>query len=1038
MLLNNHMNSYQQTYRIRRLFAGANQHSNTAISTQRILMTAGLSPLPPTICQQTKRQSLEHMKPTALFSIIALLAAATAGAQTPATSGNSQKEDESPIVLSPFEVSADEDVGYQARETLAGGRTRTSLDDIANSIDVITGDLIEDMGALDLQDIAAYANNIEAGSLMGADNEDGQLTSLWDQNTTYFRGFRTYRGTRNFMFTLMSFNSFSSDRIDLSKGPNAVLFGVGEPGGAINYNTKRPSLTRNRTSVSLRTDSEGSLRGELDVDQTLIKGKLGFRAALLSERTDFAWKPAYSNTDGAFIAGAYKPFNKTTIRANFEYRNANRALGRRIYPRDMFTPYRDAGSPKVIAPLTSNNARIEGNASTVAVSSIGLARNSAVRMTVLEDGTVVNTQNTATSIARSVGPINNVQVMRGGYPDATVIEGRNGISDSQDKMLEVTLEQELARNLYLELGFADWTMERLQGNGVLNNTQNLQIDPNGFMPGSTTALNPNFGRYYSEAQPWLYDRHESVRTYRATLSYALDLTRRSRWFGNHRASIMWENYKFKELWDRRHLMITGTPTGILPNNTNPTAAVNNVWVRDYYDFATGDSYLHDFTAWYYQDKVDLGSGYTGGWLRSTTGLRANLTDTTTKLAVWQGSWLDNRVIVTWGYRGLNQKNYNGNQQGYIVRDSATQQFVWRDPVTGETRNIFDAGMPPNPRSIDRGAARNEGIVIKVLPWLSLTANHATNFNPTAGLSDITGEVRGAARGETKDLGIRLKLWDGKVNFSALHYQTNAIGLMAGGPGRSSPYANIDSMYDILVANGVIAENPFDTTTASDQVVFNQKAKGYEFTVFARPMAGMSIRFGAASTENIASDVGSEVVEYYQTVARPKLSNPAYAQMSNGGNTIATLLTSADNNLQQMQNYSGRRNPPSSKLTANLNVSYSFDRGTILNGFTVGGGARWRGKPLMGYWTNADGSLDLGRAFYAPDNYNFDVFARYRRKLNNRITWSVQLNIRNLTDDLGYNGVRAVNATTNSDSPIVVTRYALNEPRLFILSNTFSF
>ena len=970
---------------------------------------------------------------------MAVLAVGTASGQSASSGSASQRLDEEAVVLSPFEVSASEDVGYQARETLAGGRTRTSLDDIANSIDVITGELIEDMGALDLQDIAAYANNIEAGSLMGDGNDEGALTALWDQNTTYFRGFRTYRGTRNFMFTLMSFNSFSSDRIDLSKGPNAVLFGIGEPGGAINYNTKRPSLSRNRTSVALRTDSEGSLRGQLDVDTTLIKNKLGFRAAILSERTDFAWKPAYSDTDGLFLAGAYKPFKKTTIRANYEYRNANRALGRRVYPRDSFTPYLNAGAPKVIAPLTNNNARIEGSAATVPVGSIGLGRNTAVRMTVREDGTVVNTQNTATTSSLSVGAEDTVQARRGVYPEATVIEGRNGISDSQDKMLEVTLEQELARNLYLELGFADWSMERLQANGSLSNVHNLQIDPNGFMPGSTTVVNPNFGKYYSEMQPWLQDRHESVKTYRATLSYALDLTRRSRWFGNHRASIMWENYEFLELWDRRHLMFTGTPTGVLPN-ANRTNAANNVWVRDYYDFASGDSYMHDVTSWYRQDTVDLGNGYTAGWLRSTVGtMRANLTDTTTKLAVWQGSWLDNRVILTWGYRGLYQKNYNGNQQGYIVRDATTQEFVWRNPVTGETRtSIFDGEAPSDPRSIDSGVARNEGLVIKALPWLSLTANHATNFNPTAGVADITGAVRGAARGETKDFGIRLRLWNGKVNFSALRYQTDATGLMTGGAGRNSPYANIDSMYDILVANGVIAENPFDATGAANQVVFNQKASGYEYTVFARPADGLSIRFNAAQTENIASDVGSEVVDYYQNVARPMLSNPSYASMSNGGQTIGALLASADSNLQQMQNYSGRRSPPSSEWTANMNVSYNFARGSRLNGLTVGGGVRWRHEPLMGYWTNADGSLDLSKPFYAPDNYNFDFFARYRRKLTNKITWSVQFNIRNLTDDLGFDGVRAINVTTDPNSDIFVTRYSLKEPRVFILSNTFSF
>ncbi|MES2695651.1 MAG: TonB-dependent receptor plug domain-containing protein, partial [Verrucomicrobiota bacterium] len=704
----------------------------------------------------------------------------TASGQTVVPGVAAKEPEQSAVVLSPFEVTASGDIGYQARETLAGGRTRTSLDDIANSIDVITAELIEDMGALDLQDIAAYGNNIDSGYISQNDNADGALTALWDQNTTYFRGFRTYRGTRNFMFTLMSFNAFSSDRIDLSKGPNAVLFGVGEPGGAINYNTKRASLARDHTEVSLRTDSEGSIRGQLDVDQALIKNKLGIRAVLLAERTDFVWKPAYSDTDGAYFAATFRPFQKTTIRGNYEYRNANRALGRRVYPRDSFTPYVNAGSARIIAPLTSNNASIAGLSTTVPVASIGVSRNTATRITALEDGSVVNTLNTGTTNSLSVGAESDVQVGRGIYPEATVIEGRNGISDSQDKMMEVTVEQELAKNLFLELGFADWSMERLQGNGTLSNVHNLQIDPNGFTPGSPTVVNPNFGKYYSEMQPWLQERHENVKTYRATLSYSLDLTQRSRWLGNHRFSTMWENYKFRELWDRRHLTITGTPTGVLPN-ANRTNAANNVWVREYYNFAAGDSFMRDVTSWYYQDAVNLGAGYTASWLRSNSALRANLTDTTTHLGVWQGSWFNNRLVLTWGYRGLRQKNYNSNQQGYIVRDNATQEFVWRHPVTGETRaNIFDASMPPDPRSVDTGVARNEGIVIKALSWLSLTANHATNFNPTAGLSDITGAVRGAAQGETTEYGIRLRLWDGKVSFSALHYQTDATGLMTGG------------------------------------------------------------------------------------------------------------------------------------------------------------------------------------------------------------------------------------------------------------------
>ena len=98
-------------------------------------------------------------------------------------------------------------------------------------------------------------------------------------------------------------------------------------------------------------------------------------------------------------------------------------------------------------------------------------------------------------------------------------------------------------------------------------------------------------------------------------------------------------------------------------------------------------------------------------------------------------------------------------------------------------------------------------------------------------------------------------------------------------------------------------------------------------MFAQPLDGLSLRLNAARTENIASDVGLEVVDYYQKIARPLFANPAYATLSNGGQTIAALLTSADNNLRQMQNYDGRRNPPSSTWTGNMNMSYAFDRGT---------------------------------------------------------------------------------------------------------------
>lgn len=57
---------------------------------------------------------------------------------------------------------------------------------------------------------------------------------------------------------------------------------------------------------------------------------------------------------------------------------------------------------------------------------------------------------------------------------------------------------------------------------------------------------------------------------------------------------------------------------------------------------------------------------------------------------------------------------------------------------------------------------------------------------------------------------------------------------------------------------------------------------------------------------------------------------------------------------------------------------------------------------------------------------------YSRRLNNRVNWRIQLNIRNLFDDRDPVAQRA------NLGEGFVTRYAIPDPRTFILTNTFTF
>src|SRR5688500_9485343 len=57
------------------------------------------------------------------------------------------------IELSPFQVSAAQDRGYQASSTLSGTRLNSKLEDLASSITVVTKQQLVDTAAIDINDI---------------------------------------------------------------------------------------------------------------------------------------------------------------------------------------------------------------------------------------------------------------------------------------------------------------------------------------------------------------------------------------------------------------------------------------------------------------------------------------------------------------------------------------------------------------------------------------------------------------------------------------------------------------------------------------------------------------------------------------------------------------------------------------------------------------------------------------------------------------------------------------------------------------------
>src|SRR5262245_30660376 len=98
-------------------------------------------------------------------------------APAPATTAPAPVEEE-PIKLSPFEVNASKDTGYQATETLAGTRIRTDLKDVASPIQVITKDFLADVGATDNSTLLQYTTSAEVAGTRGTYAGLGNGTTL--------------------------------------------------------------------------------------------------------------------------------------------------------------------------------------------------------------------------------------------------------------------------------------------------------------------------------------------------------------------------------------------------------------------------------------------------------------------------------------------------------------------------------------------------------------------------------------------------------------------------------------------------------------------------------------------------------------------------------------------------------------------------------------------------------------------------------------------------------------------------------------------
>lgn len=260
--------------------------------------------------------------------------------------------DDEVIVLSPFTVEASENEGYLASSSLAGTRLNTELKDVASAIQVVTPQFMADTGATNIAQLLVYTTNTEASGLEGnylagsdADSINRQLSQPF--RATRVRGLADADVTRDFFLTDVGLDSYNIENIDIQRGPNSILFGLGSPAGIINSNLKAPNLNRNRFGVELRYGQNNKHREVFDGDVTLIRGQLGLRVIGMNQGRDFDQDFKYEENHRAFVSGRFQPKLGegvfTQITAAFETGESEANRPQPATPQDAVRPFWDSG-----------------------------------------------------------------------------------------------------------------------------------------------------------------------------------------------------------------------------------------------------------------------------------------------------------------------------------------------------------------------------------------------------------------------------------------------------------------------------------------------------------------------------------------------------------------------------------------------------------------------------------------------------------------------------------------------------------------------
>jgi hypothetical protein len=976
--------------------------------------------------------SLPHLLIGVSLSLLPLRSLAQA---TPAAVAAPAEET---IVLNPFVVTSGSNQGYYATETLSGTQLRSQVRDLANPITILTEEFMKDIGAVNYEEALEFLPSTQAFKTDSSDQEgNGSRNS-----TAYMvRGFRSNSLTNNFFTSRIKVDSYNTETVTQSRGPNSLLFGLGSVGGALDATNKAGKFNANSYGVETRFDSEGSRRASVDVNQILIPKKLAVRFAGLSADQRTPRDLQYSRRNSAYLNLTIQPFKGATINVSAEAGRIDESLPRPYIAYDSVSAWLNSPLSAFDKANRTDNLLIAtvANPSAAARNTIvGVSQglpttNYLVYIMNAPQLGVLNWKSKSkgseirvNGVDQGQTSLSKISVVPGvNFPLDTMVQGPAEHNDLTFEKYSASWQQKVLEKTYLELAGAYEKSKTEDWQPIQRGDYEVFIDPNYYLPTQlassnpdpTKPLNPYFGVPYLEGGALLQTRDSTTKQWRATLTHQIDLSRFEPVKGfdlGKFTAVAFYYYRNDDTFNTQNE--EATTTSLLSSGAiaGAAAGTQNLIKRRYY-LLPGQPVTFPSLNINELGKINQAANpaVAGGVVPAiTSAMVARLNNsyapetTKSKAAIGQWELFSRRVILTGGIRqdSITTKNFLFDVLPVTLINGGKGQGTFAPATTAEVTN------------------KNAGVVVKVTKWLDAFANKATNTVAAGGSAyNINNESLPNQEGNGYDFGVRGFFLDDRVILKINYFHNVAENrvsnpLRDGAIGIEMARLNgyVERYLEGMVLNGQSAKvagakrfNEYQTSNGLWTDLESDASEGYEVEVTLNPTKQLRLMANVSYNDATLNATYKFTRPWYDKYVLPfrndaaissLIANPAF----NATRTIGEYMAGMERRLNYHEAQVGGARIRGNNWLVNLVGSYAWDQGP-LKGTRVGASARWRDAPSIGY-PEVAGTFDVKNPFKGAESLTTDAFVSYswKSKLQGHTTnWSVSLRVRNVLNHDEY-------------------------------------